>query len=89
MVFARRFNVLNQMPSTCWYEWLFGKLALQPHNWGGGYISIQERDGGFTVHFCGALYCELGVQIDCIKMAMEIVKLCRLYIYTRLNRQHI
>ena len=45
----------------------------------GGYISIQERDGGFTVHGCGALYCELDVRIDCIKMAMEIVKLCRLY----------
>ena len=45
----------------------------------GGYISIQERDGGFTVHGCGALYCEQDVRVDCIKMAMEIVKLCRLY----------
>ena len=33
----------------------------------------------FTVHGCGALYCELDVRVDCIKMAMEIVKLCRLY----------
>ena len=41
----------------------------------GGYISFQECDGGFTIHGCGMLYCELDVQVDCIKMAMEIVKL--------------
>ena len=45
----------------------------------GGYTSIQERDAGFTFHGCGALHCELDVQVDCIKMAMEIVKLCRLH----------
>ena len=34
----------------------------------------MERDGGFTVHGCGALYCELDVRIDCIKMAMDRMK---------------
>ena len=44
----------------------------------GRYISIQERDGGFTARGFGALCCELDVRVDRIKMAMEIVKLSRL-----------
>ena len=41
-----------------------------------GYISIEERNGDRTVNGCGAFYRELDGWVDCIQMAMEIVKFC-------------